>query len=477
MLFNSFLFLFAFLPAAFVVFFVAGRQRHRLAAASLLVASLLFYSWWNPVHVWILIGSFVGNYGIGVALARTNATGRHSSRAILTAGVVANLTLLGYFKYAAFLATNLNALLGTHWTVSATALPLGISFFTFTQIAFLVDVSRGAVREYDFIHYGLFVTYFPHLIAGPVLHHAEMMPQFERAETYRLNYEQVARGLTLFVIGLFKKVIFADGVQAYVGTAFDLGAQAPQLIGAWSGVLAYTLQIYFDFSGYSDMAVGLSLMFGVQLPLNFDSPYQARNIIDFWRRWHMTLSRFLRDYLYFPLGGNRHGAVRRYLNLMTTMVLGGLWHGAGWTFVIWGGLHGAFLVINHAWRAVRGVETAADSPRLVATLASRTLTFLAVAVAWVFFRAKTVQEAVGVLKGLVLLNGLVLPSQLELPGVLVRALSIGALLCVALIMPNSQTIVSLNWKPSPTWAFIVATLAAIALIQLNRPSEFIYFQF
>lgn len=497
MLFNSFAFLFGFLPVVFAAFFLIARASQRFAAAWLLLASLVFYGWWNPLHVWILVGSFVANYLIGIGLARTRAAGGRAATAMFTVGVALNLLLLGYYKYAGFLAINLNSLFGTEWTVVSTALPLGISFFTFTQIAFLVDVWRGSVREYDFIHYGLFVTYFPHLIAGPVLHHGEMMPQFERPQTYRLDYERVARGVTLLAIGLFKKVILADGIQAYVGTAFDLGTKTPDLIGAWGGVLAYTLQIYFDFSGYSDMAVGLSLMFGVQLPLNFNSPYQASNIIEFWRRWHMTLSRFLRDYLYFPLGGNRHGSARRHLNLMATMVLGGLWHGAGWTFVIWGGLHGIYLVANHGWRALREGVLTARPPGLVSTVAGQALTFLAVAVAWVFFRAKSVPEAVGILKGLVMLNGLVVPSRPAVPAFGVQILWIGGLLALAWFMPNSQTIVGvtpesersgeprpgvsnswpLRWSPSPTWALTVAVLTATALFQLNRRSVFIYFQF
>ena len=232
--------------------------------------------------------------------------------------------------------------------MAAVVLPLGISFFTFTQIAYLVDVQRGIASEPSFLNYVLFVTFFPHLIAGPIIHHKEMMPQFQRAADRPGG--DIAVGSALFAIGLFKKVIIADFAAHYVGTAFTPGGDAVPLAMAWEAALNYTVQIYFDFSGYSDMALGLSRMFGIDLPLNFNSPYKARNLIEFWRCWHMTLSRFLRDYLYFPLGGNRHGTVMRYTNLLTVMLLGGLWHGANWTFVAWGGVHGIGLMVNHLWR-------------------------------------------------------------------------------------------------------------------------------
>ncbi|WP_309246667.1 MBOAT family O-acyltransferase [Ramlibacter montanisoli] len=280
-------------------------------------------------------------------------------------------------------------------------LPLGISFYTFTQIAFLVDTYQGKVTEFNFFRYALFVTWFPHLIAGPVLHHAEMMPQFARKAVCRIDWQNVAVGLSIFVLGLAKKVLLADSIAEFASPVFDgvkAGAQ-PMLFEAWVGALAYTLQLYLDFSAYSDMAIGLSLMFNVRLPLNFDSPYKATSIIDFWRRWHMTLSRFLRDYLYIPLGGGRAGNARRYANLMTTMVLGGLWHGAGWTFVVWGTLHGCYLLVNHAWRAFRRRHGWGEGGR-AAALAAGALTFLAVVVGWVFFRADSMASAVTMLQGM-----------------------------------------------------------------------------
>ena len=284
-------------------------------------------------------------------------------------------------------------------------------FSRLPQIAFLVDAHRGLAREYSFTHYTLFVTYFPHLIAGPILHHREMMPQFDRRSTYTLDWDNVAVGLTMFIIGLFKKTVIADDMAAFASPAFDAAAGGTQLtlLEAWGAALAYTFQIYFDFSGYTDMALGASRMFGIVLPLNFRSPYKAANIIDFWRRWHITLSRFLRDYVYIPLGGNRKSVPRRYENLLLTMLIGGLWHGAGWTFVFWGALHGIYLVINHGWRSLRRRFDTAAPPgaRALATLT----TFVAVVVAWVFFRASDFTSAVSIIAGMAGQNGVVLPAQ------------------------------------------------------------------
>ena len=295
MLFNSYEFVFVFLPVTLLVFFVLGRYSQQIAASWLAAASLFFYGWWNPLFVGLLLASIVFNYSVGVMLVRAHERRRESGKYwILCLGVAANLALLGYFKYFNFFVASLNAALGAEYAVGSIVLPLGISFFTFTQIAFLVDASRGLVREFNFTHYVLFVTYFPHLIAGPVLHHKEMMPQFDKPQTYRLNYECLAVGLTIFFIGLFKKVMLADEMIKYVKPVFDAAGQGRMVSfkESWGAAFSYTLQLYFDFSGYSDMAIGLSRMFGVKLPLNFNSPYKAVNIIEFWRRWHMTLSRF-----------------------------------------------------------------------------------------------------------------------------------------------------------------------------------------
>ena len=518
MLFNSYVFIFAFLPLTLAGFFLLGRWQPRLAAAWLTAASLFFYGWWNPLYVGLLVLSIVFNYACGVAISRATAREdrRHSKRMLIFA-VTANLALLAYFKYANFFLASVSYATGTPFSLSAIVLPLGISFFTFTQIAFLADAYYGKVREYNFVHYGLFVTYFPHLIAGPVLHHAEMMPQFARPATYRFSFENAAVGITIFAIGLFKKVMLADGVGAYAKPVFDAAATGVTLtaLEAWCGALAYTLQLYFDFSGYSDMAIGLSRLFGVVLPLNFHSPYKATSIIDFWRRWHMTLSRFLRDYLYVPLGGNRHGSARRYTALMITMVLGGLWLGAGWTFVLWGTLHGIYLVINYGWRALRrglgqDMRRSTRWGRAIGCL----VTFVAVVIGWVFFRAPDLAAALAMLKAMAGFNGLVLPD-FWLPkwGAAGQWLAaqgmrfgdthdlvgggvvnwIWILLLVVWFAPNTQQLLAgyrpalalfaeryegwLRWRPTRVYALVVAAITLLAIFNLQRQSEFLYFQF
>ncbi|MBV8654047.1 MAG: MBOAT family protein [Alphaproteobacteria bacterium] len=508
MLFNSYEFLFGFLPVTLIGFFAFGRASMRLAALWLALASIVFYGWWNPHYVVLLLASAGGNYLLGRQLARSRRDGPDRQRKLLLAGgIVANLALLGFYKYAGFFAAVAAEATGLALNIGNIALPLGISFFTFTQIAYLIDAARGEAREYDPAHYLLFVTYFPHLIAGPILHHREMMPQFARAAIYRPSSTALAVGLALLTIGLCKKVLIADTVAPYADVAFKWAGHRALTTGeAWCSALAYTCQIYFDFSGYSDMALGLARMTGIRLPLNFDSPYKAANIIDFWRRWHMTLSRFLRDYLYFPLGGNRRGPARRYGNLMITMLLGGLWHGAGWTFVIWGGLHGLYLVINHAWRAVM--------PPMASWL-SRPVTFLAVVVAWVVFRAPDVSTAVAVLKPMLGFDGLSLPVASGrllgpvlgwLPGIRFDGmfregfpsgtqviLAVAVPLFIAFAMPNSQQLLrryrpalqtarpalreSWAWRPGLAWGLATGLALAACIALMGGESPFIYFQF
>src|SRR5215813_3889422 len=370
MLFSSFTFLFQFLPATVLAFVAARRHSPRAGILVLVAASLVFYGAWRPIYLSLLIGSMLFNFLSGLLME--NAERR---RAVGMLGVAVNLSVLGFFKYTNFLLDSFDTASGLSLPHVDIILPLGISFFTFQQIAYLVDVMRGARVERDIVSYTLFVSFFPHLIAGPLVHHAEMIPQFTRERSSR-SALLAARGWAIFVAGLFKKVAIADNlaqfdnpVFAHVDAGGSVGAQ-----WAWLSILAYTLQIYFDFSGYSDMAIGLALLFGIRLPVNFRSPYKATSIIDFWRRWHITLSRFLRNYLYIPLGGNRLGKQRRYANLMVTMLLGGLWHGAGWNFLIWGGLHGLYLGINHLWRGDKGRSPATISGRA----ACWALTFVAV---------------------------------------------------------------------------------------------------
>ena len=333
MLFNSHIFIFFFLPITLLVFHQIGRRgKHRLAISWLVAASFFFYGWWNPPYLGLILISILFNYVLGVSLSRI------PRKTLLIVGISGNLALLGYFKYANFFTDTLNALTDANIALQQIVLPIAISFFTFQQITYLVDAYRGETQEYNFLHYCLFVTFFPQLIAGPIVHHKEMLPQFAEKSLYKIKADNLAVGVTIFIIGLFKKVILADGIAVYATPMFDAAEWYDSLtfFEAWCGALAYSLQLYCDFSGYSDMAIGIARMFGVKLPINFYCPYKAHNIIEFWRRRHITLSRFLRDYLYFPIGGNRRGVSRRYVNVMITMLLGGLWHGAGWTFVVWG---------------------------------------------------------------------------------------------------------------------------------------------
>ncbi len=349
MLFNSYTFLFLFLPFTWILFrFACAKRVLDVALALLMIASLVFYSYWNPPFVFLILFSILFNYSWGRLIERSSQHTR-THTLWLYSGVAINLLLIAYFKYANFMMSNITWLFAEEWSPRDIFLPLGISFFTFQQIAYLIDCSKGLAKEHAFTHYALFVTFFPQLIAGPIVRYEEIMPQFSRLRTFAMNYRNIAMGLTLLSLGLFKKVVVADTLSPWVAAAFDTHAPLT-LFEAWGGVLSYTFQIYFDFSGYSDMALGLGKLFNIDLPINFNSPYKALSISDFWRRWHMTLSSFLRDYLYIPLGGNRQGKLRRNVNLMTTMLLGGLWHGASWNFVVWGGLHGAYLVVNHAYK-------------------------------------------------------------------------------------------------------------------------------
>lgn len=508
MLFNSYEFIFLYLPVVLGGFFAIASRSHRLAALWLAAASVFFYGWWNPKFVALLLASIVFNYGAGYLIGHARLAGK--SKPLLIVAIVANLLLLGVFKYTNFFIATANSV-GAHFGPLDIILPLGISFYTFTQIAFLADAHRGIAREYSFIHYLLFVTWFPHLIAGPVLHHKQMMPQFALPATYRPNAESIAVGLTLFSLGLFKKVVLADQFALYANPLFDAAGYGghPMLFEAWIGALAYTLQLYFDFSGYSDMAIGLSRLFNVKLPLNFNSPYKAANIIDFWRRWHMTLSAFLRDYLYIPLGGNRKGPMRRHINLLTTMLLGGLWHGAGWNFVLWGGLHGLYLVINHGWRKITGVDAAANGR--LARLSGVLLTFVVVVVAWVPFRAANLDATLAILEGMAGMNGVSLPISLELKfgdflGNAVAFLGLVQLtglddkeiiiwlslgLSIIWFLPNTQQWLAtfapawdavtsysrFTWQPTRRHAILVGAFLGVSILSLNHASEFLYFQF
>ena len=495
MLFTSTAFFLVYLPVVLLGYYLAARHSPVWGAGWLFIASLAFYGYWMPEFTALLLGSIVWNYWAGLKISSHEPNGsdpvrRNRAKNWLIAGVTVNLTLLAYFKYAGFFIANLNAALGTSWSLGEIVLPIGISFFTFTQIAFLADAYQKGTKEYRFVHYGLFVTYFPHLIAGPVLHHAQMMPQFRENTTYRLNFDNLATGFCIFAIGLFKKIVLADGISPYADAVFNAAQTGyqPDLLEAWIGALAYTFQLYFDFSGYSDMAVGLSWMFNIRLPYNFNSPYKALNITDFWRRWHMTLSAFLRDYLYIPLGGNRNGALQRYINLLLTMILGGLWHGASWTFVFWGALHGLYLVVNHGFQALCGRHFGTLRSSAAFNIIAWGLTFLATVFAWVFFRATDFPSALSIVAAMLS------PAAGTQTALWNQGLDVGrgvwfisGLLAVSVAMPNSNAIgeriaIQVRRHASLPFALLGGALTLCAfLVAINATrdsvSAFIYFNF
>ncbi len=484
MLFNSYQFIFAFLPITFILYFYLNHKRLTQASKGLLVfSSLFFYSWWNVAYLPIILASMLFNYLLGNILA--NGSSKFSKKSILIVGIVANLSLLGYFKYADFLIENFNLAFNSNAHLLNLALPLAISFFTFQQISYLVDSYKKETKEYDFLNYALFVTFFPQLIAGPIVHHKEMMPQFAKRKNKIINYNNIAMGLFIFAIGLFKKVIIADTFATWATAGFDV-ATTLNLFEAWATSLSYTFQLYFDFSGYTDMAIGAALLFNIKLPINFNSPYKAKSIQDFWRRWHITLSRFLRDYIYIPLGGNRKGSFRTYANLMATFIIGGLWHGAGWTFIFWGFLHGLALVIHRAWSNL--------GFKLWGWVAWF-ITFNFLNIAWVFFRAKEWDDAIKVLSSMFSLNNVVLPKVLESYLAFLKDFSVNfgyfgihigaeiesvlwlitAFIITLLFKSSAEQLES--FKLNYTTAIFTGITLLIGLISLNKVSEFLYFNF
>jgi len=507
MLFNSFKFIFLFLPLALLAYWSLRRMdRTALANLALLAFSLVFYFESEKNYTLLILFSIAFNYGAGRLISGSASGGKYA----LWAGIIVDLSTLAYFKYSNFLLENLRHVFPSLPSLGHVELPVGISFFTFTQIAYLVDCQSRKARDYDLANYGLFVTFFPHLVAGPILHHSEMMPQFQRRSMGSIG-AHLAAGLGMFAIGLFKKTVLADSVAPVATELFSsvMRGENPSLLPAWVAALAYTAQIYFDFSGYSDMALGLARMFGVELPVNFNSPYKAISIADFWRRWHITLSRFLRDYLYIPLGGNRRGNARRYANLITTMVLGGLWHGASWNFVLWGSLHGLFLAVE---QFLPSVLARLHIPLRLPAMLKRTIMLSLVIMAWVPFRAADLAATLRLWKGMLGANGVLLPVEWPLMPLLARKLGLQTgyidihplmiltvlgMLGVALWCPNSQQLMrrfgigldSPGYAALPKapgrWEFSLSARSAIllglilgiALVYVGGYSEFIYFQF
>jgi alginate O-acetyltransferase complex protein AlgI len=533
MLFNSYEFLFAFLPVVVAVFFLLGRASRPWALRWVIVASLFFYAWWRPLNVLIIAPSVAINFVLARLLLRLSKQGNSGkARAVLLAGIAFNVAFLGYFKYSNFLVGAINDAFGTKMFLAQIILPLGISFITFQKIAFLIDVHAGRVESFTLQDYCLFVLFLPQLIAGPIVHYREMMPQFHGASC-RFDRDDVSIGLTLLAFGLFKKVFLADHIAPVVSPLYEQATSGSHVafLPAWLAAVGFTLQIYFDFSGYTDMALGIARLFGIRLPPNFNSPLRATSIIDFWQRWHMTLTRFLAAYIYNPLvlWLARRRASRglpvltgpkmdpgAFLGLlmaplMLTMLVSGIWHGAGYTFIVWGLVHGVFLTVNHGWRIV-GPKLWRDQSRYARFMRPTgfILTFVCVAASMIIFRSANLKTAAGLLQGMLGLYGIGVSGLRTIGMGLTRiAFWIAAPACIALLCPNTLEILSryepaLGWKPSGpgyfpgfgrgpqesvtsetrilwgpslAWAVAVSAIAAIAILYLGGQSEFLYWQF
>jgi alginate O-acetyltransferase complex protein AlgI len=540
MLFNSYAFIFGFLPVVLLGLYLLGTRRRDWALLWLTAASLLFYAWWRPINVLLIAPSILINLGLARLLERYRLTRPGLARAVLIGGIVFNLCFLGYFKYTMFLRGAVNDLFGTDLVLTHIILPLGISFITFQKIAFLADVHAGRVTAFSLRDYALFVLFFPQLIAGPIVHYREMMPQF-RAISTRFDAEDVSVGLTLFFMGLGKKLLLADPLAAIISPLYARAANGAGLglIDGWIAALGFTLQIYFDFAGYSEMALGLARFFGIKLPVNFNSPLKSSSIIEFWQRWHVSLTRFLTAYIYNPLSlrltrarmdagkpgfGGRDTTVPAFMSLlvmptMLTMFVSGVWHGAGYTYIVWGLMHGVAISLNHGWRLIRPRiwPGARNHPALLSSTGF-VVTFTFVVVAMVMFRAPAVTAAASIWADMIGMHGITLPAgviaRLAPFGTLLNAvgahadttsgevlteaaLRIAVPLAIALCLPNTLQILSrfepalgirpakreswlvrhAQWTESKYWAVGMATVAAAGILSLGQLSEFLYWQF
>ena len=477
MLFNSYVFILAFLPLTLLGYYLLGKlpERIPLNKLFLVLASFVFYGYNNPRYVPIIVCSILVNYALsqGMLIARRKCI----RLSLMLLGLALNLGVLFYFKYHDFFVSNMNSAFGLHFALNNLALPLGISFFTFQQLSYVIDSYRRTVPRYNILDYALFVTFFPQLVAGPIVLHSEIVPQFADPKNRRFNFDNFAPGLYAFALGLFKKVIVADTFGAAVEAGFA-AAQTLNTAEAWFVALGYTLQLYFDFSGYCDVATGVALMFNIKLPLNFNSPYKSLNIREFWQRWHMTLSRFLTNYIYFPLGGSRKGTVRTCINLMIVFLASGLWHGAGWMFLLWGLRHGLASVLYRLFRR----QYDALHPAL-----QWLLTFGFVVVAWVFFRATSLADAMAILKSMVMMNFGPLRSEITsafaLPGgfhpgynALYMLVWYAASLFACLGMRNTYE-KTMAFRPTLANACSTVILILYCVLSLSGVSVFLYFNF
>jgi D-alanyl-lipoteichoic acid acyltransferase DltB (MBOAT superfamily) len=505
MLFSSPIYIFLFLPIAVIIYFIFMKWRLVTTCKIwLIAASFYFYGYSAPQYLLLVLTSICINFFLGIELCRLcqipaksrSGDTLRKRKIVLGAGVTFNLCLLGYFKYADFFLTNVNLATGFHYTLLELSLPLAISFYTFQQIAFLVDCYYAKTAEQNFLNYCFYIMFFPQLIAGPIVRHRELIPQFVEMRNRFLNWSNIAMGIFVFAMGLFKKVVIADSFVMWANAGFDT-ANDLSFLEAWAVSLSYTFQLYFDFSGYSDMAIGAALLFNIRLPINFNSPYKALNIQDFWQRWHMTLSRWLRDYLYIPMGGNRKGKARTVINLIITFLLGGLWHGAGWTFIVWGAMHGTALALHRLWR-----QTGIRMPSIVGWFC----TFFFINVAWVVFRAETLSDALRVLRGM-------FGSEIKIPFMVAQMLtyitpwnfsslaavndpaivsiySVVYIVCFALLAffaPNTMQLIEFvpyegiyKFKTDAKTAFVLAVLLFVSFLTFTgnvSQSKFLYFNF
>lgn len=474
MIFSSYEFIYVFLPIVVITYFILSKLSNmKIQHIFLIISSLVFYSWFNISYLWIIIFSIIFNYIIVNIM--NSCEGK--KRIIFILGVVINVLLLGYFKYYDFFIENLNYIFKTNFMFKNIILPLGISFFTFQQISFLLSCYKGEEKISGFIEYSLFVTFFPQLVAGPIVLYSEMMPQFKEKNKRYINWDNISKGLYIFSIGLFKKIVVADTLALWANNGFDnisnLGFAA-----AWITTLSYTLQVYFDFSGYSDMAIGLAKMLNIDLPVNFNSPYKSKNIGEFWRRWHITLGRALSQYIYIPLGGNRKGEIKTYRNLIITFFISGLWHGASWLFIIWGTLHGIANVVYRIWKKTH---------IKVNDTISVFITFIFVNFTWVLFRAENFRQAKKVINAMfnikninfIQIGELLYDGMMNLPLILGLGIIIFTIVILLIIIfksPNSIELTN-NFKMDNKRIMATAMMLYISTICLSRVSVFIYFNF
>ena len=512
MLFNSIEFLYFFLPVVLAGFLLLQRTgKLRLILFWLVGCSMFFYAWWNPVYLLLLIFSACANYVLGTVLAKG---GKDQGRHWLIIGIAFNLGLLTYFKYANFFIDNMRIAMDWSFEFEYIILPLGISFFTFQKIAYLVDSRKGLTGDHGFLEYCLFVAFFPQLIAGPIVHHKDILSQFNNLTDRSRTAANLTFGLSILVVGLFKKVVIADSFAGFATGAFGSAEVGNPIttLDALAGIFSYTFQLYFDFSGYSDMAIGLACLFGIKLPVNFFSPYRARNISEFWSMWHATLSRFLRDYVYAPLGGFFCSPNRQRFNLFATMFIAGAWHGAGWTFIVYGICHGSYMIIHQLWRIKVAGPLGLVGKKSYGALA-QVFTFLVVALTLVVFRAGSLADAGRMYSAIFHWNGFgfspqylyaisqnnILKFTVELFGdkyiesVIFSLLALALAACwllpscyqlfrrcdVAIARPEAgrEPVIDLQWQANRAWAIYIGLLAIASLVSITQVSPFLYFQF